>query len=129
MFISNHPLGTGKPIDKNLWLTKIKVSLKDSIFNGFMPYLEKEEQFLEKHEYVDFNFLNATFSVKVLLNEQEKTFKRQVYSLLELIGDIGGLLEGLKLITGSFIAFYNLSMFESALVKTLFKFSNMVKLP
>ena len=66
-------MGTGKPIDKNLWLTKIKVSMKDSIFNGFMPNLVKEEEFFKKHDYEDYNFLNATFSVKVLLNEQEKS--------------------------------------------------------
>ena len=39
-----------------------------------------------------------------------------------MLGDIGGLYDGLLFITGFFISTYNASKFEKKLVKSLFKF-------
>ena len=62
------------------------------------------------------------FTLEISLKNEEKVFKRTVYSLLELVGDIGGLYDGLLFITSFFLRYYNASMFEQKLVETLFKF-------
>ena len=49
-------------------------------------------------------------------------FKRKVYSLLDMIGDIGGLNDGLFFFVGFLVTSYNNCMFDLELVKTLFKF-------
>jgi hypothetical protein len=41
-----------------------------------------------------------------------------------MIGEIGALSGALAMITNLFIHYYNASMFDDMLVKTLFKFSN-----
>ena len=52
----------------------------------------------------------------------EKIYKRKVYSLLEMLGNIGGLYEGLFIIIGFIVNFYNATMLELSLGKSLFKF-------
>jgi hypothetical protein len=56
--------------------------------------------------------------------EESKLLKRQVYTLLDMVGDIGGLHDGLFFIVGFFVTLYNAAKFESALVLRLFRFTN-----
>ena len=42
--------------------------------------------------------------------------KRNVYTLLDMIGDIGGLYDGFMILFGFFLHFYNAGLFEYALV-------------
>jgi len=81
-----------------------------------------EHAFVTKHSYEDYNFIPATYTVKILLNEVEEQFTRKVYSFLNMLGDIGAVSGALGGILYFFSDFYNASMFEDALIKTLFKF-------
>ena len=56
------------------------------------------------------------------LSDTQKLTKREVYTILALVGDIGGLYDGLRVIIGFFLITYNVAMFDSALISTLFKF-------
>jgi hypothetical protein len=47
-------------------------------------------------------------------------FKRKVYTLLDMVGDIGGLYEGLAFLLGFFLNFYNDSHFRGVIVDSLF---------
>jgi hypothetical protein len=58
----------------------------------------------------------------ILLNTEEKLYKREVYSFLSLVSDIGGLRDGLLIVVGFLLASYNVSMYELFLVKTFFRF-------
>ena len=58
------------------------------------------------------------------LSGEEKVFKRQVYTFLDMISDIGGLNDGLIIITGFFLSAYNAAKFESAMTSSLFLFRN-----
>ena len=60
--------------------------------------------------------------MKIQMSGDTQVIKRQVYTLLDMVGDIGGLYNGLLLITGVFLTGYNASMFDIELVYRLFKF-------
>ena len=66
------------------------------------------------------NGYDAIFTLNVYMNGTEKTFKRQVYTLLDMIGDIGALKEGLVFLLGFLINAYNKSYFQNAIMSTLF---------
>ena len=66
------------------------------------------------------NGYEAIFTLNVYMNGTEKTFKRQVYTLLDMIGDIGALKEGLIFLVGFLMNAYNKSYFHSAIMSTLF---------
>ena len=68
------------------------------------------------------SFTAFPFTIRLTLKGEEKAFKRQVYSLLDMIGDVGGLYDGLLFITGFIISSYNATMHHAALVSSLFKF-------
>ena len=57
-----------------------------------------------------------------MLSHDQMLSKRKVYSLLDMIGDIGGLHDGLIFFVGFLVSFYNNCMFDLELVKSLFKF-------
>ena len=97
-----------KSVVKKLFLVKSQAEFDDSIFNGFIPYQEKKETFLQKKAYTAAKMpFDNPFTVIMQLANEEKVFKRKVYSLLDMIGDIGGLYDGLLFITGFFLSTYN----------------------
>ena len=59
------------------------------------------------YEFKDLNHTQVTFEFDLNLYN----VKRDVYSLLDLIGDVGGLNEGLILLIGVFIGFVNFDKF------------------
>ena len=103
----------------------VKVELNDSIFNDFLPWLKTDEAFVKKEKYEVSNSIKATYSVKILLSEEEEQFTRKVYTILDMLGEIGALSGALGIIVNYFLDFYNASMFEEALVKTLFKLTDL----
>ena len=62
------------------------------------------------------------YSLYIKLKNEEKLYKRQVYTFLSMIGDVGGLYDGLLILTGVFMGFYNATFFKYELVKSLFRF-------
>jgi len=66
--------------------------------------------------------LKNPYSLRIILADQEKIYKRQVYSLLDMLGNIGGLYDGLLILLSFLVGSYNASMFELSLGKSLFKF-------
>jgi hypothetical protein len=52
-----------------------------------------------------------TFTLRIILRRDEMVFKRKVYTLLDMVGDIGGLYDGLIVLVGFFLNFYNASHF------------------
>ena len=70
------------------------------------------------------------FALHIALKGEQKLYKRKVYSLLDMMGDIGGLHDALFLLASFLIGSYNASMFDLALVRKLFKFQKIpIKLP
>jgi len=65
---------------------------------------------------------NITFSLTIGFSPKVKTIKRSVYTILDCIGDLGGLNDGLSFIVACFVAIYNFIWFEIALVSSLAKF-------
>ena len=53
-------------------------------------------------------------------SKHEKNFSRSVYSLLDYLGDVGGLLDGLKLIASSLIAPFSGYSYITLLLMRLF---------
>ena len=70
----------------------------------------------------DYEYHSSLFTIVIYLDHEEKLYKREVYSTLSMVGDIGGLFDGLFLITGFLLRWYSRSMFEMDFVKALFKF-------
>jgi hypothetical protein len=48
------------------------------------------------------------------------TFNRQVYTILDMIGKVGGLKDGLMILTGWLVALYNSRAFNYATAFTIF---------
>lgn len=63
----------------------------------------------------------ATFSLTATLKPELWTFERHVYRVLELIGNVGGLADGLKLMFSLVVVYYNSVFMERALAGHLFK--------
>ena len=70
----------------------------------------------------DFEFVFSPFTIAIYLDHEEKLYKREVYSTLSMVGDIGGLFDGLLIVAGFLVTPYNASMFELSVSKILFKF-------
>jgi len=62
------------------------------------------------------------YTLHIVLEGKEKIYKRKVYSFLDMLGNIGGLFDGLLILMGFIFNFYNAIMFELSLGKSLFKF-------
>ena len=109
--------------NKKLELVKSKAVFDDSILHGFVPLEQKINTFVKQHSYGDsaWGYKNP-FSLLIILKNEEEVFKRQVYSILGMIGEVGGLYDGLLIITGFFLSAYNASTFTQELLKSLFKF-------
>ena len=60
--------------------------------------------------------------MRISLKDEVKVVKRKVYTILDMVGDIGGLYDGLIIITSFILTLYNTSAFDSALVANIFKF-------
>jgi len=103
-------------------LIKVDVELEDSIFNGFIPGLTKTSKFVIPDSTTDMMKMNSVFNLEIHLKGEKKKFKRKVYSFLDMMGDIGGLHDALFLLAGILLNSYNSSMFDLALVKSLFVF-------
>ena len=58
--------------------------------------------------------------IKLRLKGEEKEFKRKVYTLMDLIGDVGGFNDGLLILVGLIVNFYGSSMFERAIAQSIF---------
>jgi hypothetical protein len=52
----------------------------------------------------------------ILLDREEDLFKREVYSFLNMISDIGGLRDGLLLFTATLLGTYTASMLKLSVV-------------
>ena len=122
-FNSLHLSFTMKSQVKNLELVKSKAEFDDSILNGFVPFQQKISTFVKQHSYgySTWEYKNP-FSLLIRLKNEEEVFKRQVYSILGMIGEVGGLYDGLLIITGFFLSAYNASTFTQELTKSLVKF-------
>ena len=120
---SLHLSFTMKSQIKNLELAKSKAEFDDSILNGFVPFQQKISTFVKQHSYGDLEWgYKNPFSLIITLKNEEEVFKRQVYSILGMIGEVGGLYDGLLIITGFFLSAYNASSFAQELVRSLVKF-------
>jgi hypothetical protein len=94
----------------------------DNIFHDLIPLNSETGSFLSRKTLEDANYDIYPYSMLIRLDSEIKVFKREVYSFLDMIGDIGGLFDGLLIISAFLLSTYNESMFELSLVKNLFKF-------
>ena len=94
----------------------------DNIFHDLIPLNSETGSFLSMKLSENADYGRYTYSIIIRLDSEIKVFKREVYSFLDMIGDIGGLFDGLLIITAFLLSTYNESMFELSLAKNLFKF-------
>ena len=107
---------------KQLMLSRSTYEFSDNFFHDLLPTKKKTGWFLSEHSLTAEDFETSPFSLDIKYVSQVKTFKREVYSFLSMIGDIGGLYDGLILLTGIFLRTYNVSLFELDLIKKMFAF-------
>jgi len=62
--------------------------------------------------------------VRFELSKHEQFFKRKVYTLFDMIGDIGALRDGLILFLGFFLNSYSESHFLNSILENLFTVKN-----
>ena len=70
-----------------------------------------------KELYID---VSSIFTMRVRLSRYEQFFKRKAYTLLDMIGDIGALYDGLIYLVAFFVSTYNNSHFLSSIMESLF---------
>jgi hypothetical protein len=88
----------------------------DNFFHDLITFGGQTGSFLSFYSYEDADFYSSPFSIEIILKSEIKLFKREVYTLLNMIGDIGGLFDGLFIVLGLVIGSYNASKFELSLV-------------
>jgi len=64
--------------------------------------------------------VTTIFTMRVRLSRYEQFFKRKAYTLLDMIGDIGALYDGLIYLVAFFVSTYNNCHFLSSIMETLF---------
>ena len=60
--------------------------------------------------------------MKIGISDHEQIVKRSVYTILDMVADIGGLYDGLMYMTSFFFTIYNAGVFDIALTASLVKF-------
>ena len=63
----------------------------------------------------------AHFAITIEMNLDLLVTERTVYSFLDFLGNIGGLYDGLRLIFGLVVAFWNYNFYNSFLINYLFR--------
>ena len=74
-------------------------------------------QLVRPYEFKDSNQFQITWELHLDLERID----REVYSILEWLGDLGGLNEALRIILGIFIGIINFNKFEHHVVEYLYK--------
>ena len=95
---------------------------EESLYNFFSSGEEKEWYFTQTdtQKQLIAKSGGTVQSVVFATSKQTRIFQRSVYSVLDYIGDVGGLLEGLKLIASTLIAPFSSYNFTALLLKKLF---------
>jgi len=89
---------------------------------------QKEKQILSIEKTLgDLKIHNSTFSLTVSLKPIVMTVNRQVYTILDMIGKVGGLNDGLIYLTGWLVAFYNSRVFNNEIATAIFSPRTAVK--
>jgi len=88
----------------------------DNFFHDLITFGRQTGSFLSFSSCEDSDYTSSRFSISIMLTSEIKLFKREVYTLLNMIGDIGGLFDGLFIVLGLVIGSYNASKFELSLV-------------
>jgi len=60
--------------------------------------------------------------INISLGIIENKYTSRVYSLLEMLGDVGGLFDAIRILSGILLSILLPSLFNVAVVKSLFKF-------
>ena len=100
-----------KGIHKKLYLSRSRFEFSDNRYHDLIP-IQKTGSFLSFHSIANYQFRDDSLvTIAIDLENEGKLYKREVYTTLSLIGDIGGLHDGLFLITSILLVSYNVSMF------------------
>ena len=91
---TNNASGVINHVQKHI--VQSQESLYDFFGSGYEKSIYTILPFVEKYPVP--SDLNILKFVQFLPSPKIKTFQRSVYNLLDFIGDVGGLLDGLKLI-------------------------------
>ena len=107
---------------KKLSLIKVDAEFDDNLFNGFIPFLTKNEKFVLKDSLTNIEMKSELFRLSIVLRDEQKLSKRKVFSAMDMMGNIGGLYDALFFIIGFLLNSYNASMLDLELVTNIFKF-------
>ena len=70
---------------------------------------------------------DQAFKLQIVLDDETTVHTRQIYSALDMLGDVGGLLDGLKLLGSGVMFIFHLirgDPLQEFLMKTMFKKGN-----
>ena len=99
--LPNHP-GLVVPIgNPNLRQTEFR----DNLLSGFLSTWETSRDFLTLKSFSDDSHgrYNNTYTMLIVLKDEKLVIQRSVYTLLDCVGDIGGLYDGLMILFGVFL--------------------------
>ena len=109
---------------EEIWMIQNKeLQLQDSRFFAFGSFSQNSEMIfnLKSHGKRPYEFkdrVHHTLSFEMSLNLQ--TAEREVYHVLDWIGDIGGLFDGLRIFLQAILGIVTYKMYDSYMVAQLF---------
>ena len=75
----------------------------------------------DDHSFYSF-YSTDLYKLTIKLKNKQKIFKRQVYLILDMVGDLGGLADGLFILLSFFLCHYNGTEFLRNIAETHFSF-------
>ena len=83
---------------------------------------EDEFYYLEIEEDISgFNFIeNSLLEIKIILSNDQVNHQRAIYNFLDFLGDVGGLLDALKVIAWSLVSLVSQGSISAHLVSKIF---------
>ena len=112
------------PFNKNYFLDQASGQFNDNIFvSSFDFFKSSTETFIQGHlDSLKDNEKKSDYAFRLNINmgQAKKEYERTVYTIFQLIGDFGGLNDGLMFLVGFFFNFYNSTLFQSALAHNLY---------
>ena len=109
-------------IEANFNLTLSANEFTDKNNNvGLLPYEPEPYVFLSEDRYEkQYKPSGETkYNFEIVLSKRKNTIERQVYTLLALIGDLGGFIDGIRIFPALILSIYSSRMFSAALAEDL----------
>lgn len=75
---------------------------------------------MNNREYTD-NYEDAYVSVYFRIDNKYQIYERKIYSVLDLLGDVGGMLEAIRVLGFLIVGFISSKQFQAALLSKVYQ--------